>query len=150
VTCRKAGAAVGTALFRPSSEQAVLVVAATDVDAVRTVLQPQLPGRLCVVPSRWTRAQLDDVMAHLSSHADKRLDSDVPGAGWKLEAWGQHADEHGQPYIQAHLFRVTADPGGLGRHSPGRPAEAHPRADPRCPLPGRYPEPLVSALLDIQ
>lgn len=37
------------------------------------------------------------------------MDSDVRGAEWKLDIWGPHADEHGQPYIRAKLFRVTAD-----------------------------------------
>jgi hypothetical protein len=93
------GAAVTAGTFRPSPEQAVLVVAASDIDAVKTVLQPQLPERLCVVPSRWTRAQLDEVRARFHDHWDD----------WALDSCGEPADEHGQPFIEVHLVRVTAE-----------------------------------------
>jgi hypothetical protein len=46
------GAAVTTVIFRPSADQAVLVVAATDIATVEARLRPQLPDRLCVLPSR--------------------------------------------------------------------------------------------------
>jgi hypothetical protein len=55
------GAMVTRVIFRPSADQEVLVVAATDVDAVTQQLSPQLPNQLCVVPSRFTSAQLDEV-----------------------------------------------------------------------------------------
>ena len=92
------GAAVSVVIFRPSSDQAVLVVAASNVDAVETALRPQLPDRLCVVPSRWTRAQLDEVHAHLDEHWDD----------WTLDIIGPHADERAQPSIHVELVRVTA------------------------------------------
>jgi hypothetical protein len=91
------GTAVSVVIFRPSAEQAVLVVAADDVEAVRTVLVPQLPGRVCVVPSRWSRAQLDQVRVHLDEH----------WADWYLDVWGERADEHGQLAIEVELLRVT-------------------------------------------
>jgi hypothetical protein len=93
------GAAVTAVLFRPSSEQTVLVVAASDIDAVTAVLQPQLPGRLCIVPSRWTRAQLDAVHARFTEHWQD----------WALDTCGEGADEHAQAFIVVELLRVTAE-----------------------------------------
>lgn len=96
------GAAVTVVTFRPSPEQAVIVVAATDIHAVETVLRPQLPDRLCVVPSRWTPAQLDEAQAHFDHHH----------ADWALDTWGKSADEHAQPFIEVHLLKVTAEIAG--------------------------------------
>jgi hypothetical protein len=92
------GAAVTVTTFRPSAEQTVLVVAAGDIDAVTAVLLPQLPGQLCVVPSRWTRAQLDAVRAHF----DRR------GGDLALDIWGERTDERGQSSVEVQLLRVTA------------------------------------------
>jgi hypothetical protein len=93
------GLAVSVVIFRPSPDQAVLVVAASDVDAAKAVLEPQLPGRLCVVPSRWTGPQLDAVQAHLNLHSED----------WALDSWGPAVDAHGQPYVEAELLRMTAE-----------------------------------------
>jgi hypothetical protein len=93
------GAAVTVVTYRPSPEQAVLVVAASDIDAVQTALRPQLPDRLCVVPSRWTQAQLDEVRARFDHHHED----------WALDTWGKTIDEHAQPFIEVHLLRVTAE-----------------------------------------
>jgi len=91
--------AVSVVIFRPSGNQAVLVVAATDVDVATAVLNRQLPNRFCVVPSRWTQQELDAVQAHLDTHHDH----------WHLNSWGPAADSNGQTYIQADLIRVTAE-----------------------------------------
>jgi len=75
------GAMVTRVIFRPSAGQEVLVVAATDVDAVTRQLSPQLPDQLCVVPSRFTRAQLDKVRDVLLSHwREWRLEPAAPAA----------------------------------------------------------------------
>ena len=58
---RETGAAVAVTIFRPSEDQAVLVVAADDTAAVAARLRPQLGKLLCVVPSRWSRAELDAI-----------------------------------------------------------------------------------------
>jgi hypothetical protein len=55
------GAAAAVTIFRPGQDRAVLVIAATDPDAVEARLRPQLGALLCVVPSRWTKAELDAV-----------------------------------------------------------------------------------------
>ena len=51
------GAAVTVVIFRPSTDQALLVIAAGDIAAVEAQLRPQLADRLCVVASRWTGEQ---------------------------------------------------------------------------------------------
>ena len=75
------------------------VVAATDVDAVTRQLSPHLPNQLCVVPSRFTRAQLDEVRDVLRAHWRQ----------WRLESFGTGPDAQAQPFIRAELFRVTAE-----------------------------------------
>ena len=93
------GAAVAVVTFRPSPYQAVLVVAAHDIDAVEKMLRPQLPGRLCIVASRWTRDQLDNVRAHLMQHWQD----------WTMETVGEDIDEYAQAYVEVGLLRVTGD-----------------------------------------
>lgn len=93
------GAAVTTVIFRPSADQAVLVVAATDVAAVEAALRPQLPDRLCVVPSRWTRAQLDQAHMHLRAMSDR----------WDIYQSGPRCDDQAQATITVTLMRVTEE-----------------------------------------
>jgi hypothetical protein len=93
------GAAVTVVTFRPGPYQAVLVVAAEDIDAVEKMLRPQLPDRLCVVASRWTRDQLDNVRAHLMQHWQD----------WTLESVGEDIDEDAQACVEVELLRVTGD-----------------------------------------
>lgn len=91
---RETGAAVMMTTFRPSEDQAVLVVAAADPEAVEAHLRPQLGPLLCIVPSKWTRAELEAVRAHLSAHCED----------WNLYAWGGYTStEDGQALITARL-----------------------------------------------
>jgi hypothetical protein len=116
------GAIVHPVIFRPSADQEVLVVAATGVDAATQQLFPQLPHQHCVVPSRFTSAQLDEVRDVLLAHWRE----------WRLETCGTgSADPQAQPFATAEPFRVTADmaewadtlPAGLLRLNPAlRPA----------------------------
>lgn len=91
------GAAVTVVIFRPGLDQAVLVVAASDVAAVETRLRPQLGERLCVVPSRWTRAQLDEARRHLMAMQER----------WRIYMHGPQCDEFAQPTMAVTLVRVT-------------------------------------------
>jgi hypothetical protein len=91
------GTAVTTVIFRPSDDQAVLVVAATDIAEVEARLRPQLPDRLCVVPSRWTREQLDAAQRHFTAMAKR----------WRLYGWGPRCDEQAQASMTATLVKVT-------------------------------------------
>src|SRR3984957_19618323 len=89
---RETGAAVAMTTFRPSEDQAVLVVAAADSDAVEAHLRPQLGELLCVILSKWTKADLEAVGAHLLAHHD-----------WNLYSWGDTSAEDGQAMITASL-----------------------------------------------
>jgi hypothetical protein len=94
------GAAVARTLFRPSKDQAVLVIAAADVDAVEGQLRPQLGPLLCVVPSKWNRAELEAIDAHLHAHHEK----------WNLYEWGYGPTTHdGQAQITARLTRMLPE-----------------------------------------
>lgn len=93
------GAAVTRVTFRPSRTQTVLVVAATDIAAAESFLRPQLPGRLCVVASRFTRAQLTAVCDHLLARWEE----------WALYGLREHVDEQAQASIKTEPLRVTTE-----------------------------------------
>ena len=96
---QSSGAMVHPVIFRPSEDQEVLVVAATDVDAVTRQLSPKMPRQPCVVPSRFTRAQLDEVYDVLLAN----------WRDWRLESFGTSSDEQAQPFIATMMFRITAE-----------------------------------------
>jgi hypothetical protein len=96
---RDVEAVVSVTVFHPSPEQEVLVVAATDPAAVEARLRPQLGARLRVVPSRWTRAELDAVRSQL----------DARRRSWNLLRLGRSADEDGQARIAVKLARVLPE-----------------------------------------
>lgn len=93
---RETGAAVAVTTFRPGRRQAVLVVAAADADAVEAGLRPHLGDRLCIVPSRWTRAELRAVHDQLSGSWDD----------WRLYGLAEINTGDGQARITANLTRV--------------------------------------------
>lgn len=96
---RETGAAVAVTLFRPGQDQAVLVVAASDVAAVEARLRPQLGELLCIAQSRWTKAQLDAVRGYLSAHREQ----------WNLLEWGPRNTADGQAQVAARLVRVLPE-----------------------------------------
>jgi hypothetical protein len=96
---RVTGALIVLTLFRPAKNKAVLVVAAADRAAVEARLRPQLGDCLCVVPSRWTRAELDSVTSHLHDRHDE----------WNVSRWGPSSTQDGQPYLTASLTRVLPE-----------------------------------------
>jgi hypothetical protein len=91
--------AVEAAVFRPGPDQEVLVVAATDPDAVEARLRRRLGHRLCVVASRFTAAELGAVRDHL----------DARHREWKLSRLGLSMGEDGQAYVAASLTRVAPE-----------------------------------------
>lgn len=126
------GAAVAVTLFHPGSNQAVLVVAAADLAAVEAWLRPQLGNSLCVVASRWTKDQLDDVRDHLHQRWQQ----------WNLYQLGPRHSEDGQAYITARLVRVLPEiatwaatlPSGLVALEPWlTPAKAERNQPPELP-----------------
>lgn len=114
------GAAVAVTLFRPGPEQVVLVVAAADVAAVEARLRPQLGASLCVVPSRCTKAELDQAHAHLSS----RLDS------WNIHRMGVSSDADGQARIVVNLTMVTPEIAAWAASAPPGVADLRPWLSP--------------------
>jgi hypothetical protein len=62
-------------------------------------LSAKLPRQLCVVPSRFTRAQLDQVGDVLLARWRE----------WRVESFCTSVDGQAQPYINAEPFRVTAE-----------------------------------------
>ena len=93
------GAAVAVTIFRPGPNQVVLVVAAGDMAEVEARLRPQLGESLCVVPSRWTKAQLDTVGDYLHYQWEP----------WGLYGLGLHNTDDGQPHMAARLVRVLPE-----------------------------------------
>lgn len=87
------------AQLRPGPHQTVLVVAAADETAVEAHLRPQLGARLCVIPSRWTEAQVDHVTSVLWRHLSE----------WTLDSFGNGSDGQGQRVVRVRLFRVLPE-----------------------------------------
>ncbi len=96
---RDTAAAVAVTMFRPADDAAVLVVAASDEAAVEARLRPQLGDLLCVVPSRWTKAELDRVLGYLHERHEQ----------WDLYQCGPHVAGDGQPCVSARLVRVLPE-----------------------------------------
>jgi hypothetical protein len=96
---RETGAAVAVTLFHPGEGQAVLVIAASDVAAVEAQLRPQLGRSLCIVSSRWSKAQLDAVGDYLLRHHEQ----------WSIYQWGPRNDHDGQASVAARLVRVLPE-----------------------------------------
>jgi hypothetical protein len=103
------GAAVAVTTFRPSEDQAVLVVAAADRDAVEAQLRLQLGDLLCVVTSRWTKAELDAVRAHLHARWEE----------WNLYQLGPSNGEDGQTCMTTGLTRVLPEIANWAASLPG-------------------------------
>jgi len=72
------------------------VVAAADPAAVEARLRPQLGQRLCVVPSRWAKRDLDLARSHLRDHWDD----------WSIYSLGVEVSEEAQAQVTAKLARV--------------------------------------------
>lgn len=82
--------------FRPSDEQAVLVIASTMPEVTRERLAESVGERLCVIQSRWTRAEVDEIQQRLRTESD-----------WTYFMGGAAAGEDGQLQITAHVVRVV-------------------------------------------
>lgn len=96
---QETGAAVGVTVFRPRPDRAILVVAAADTAAVEEKLRPQLGEFLCVVPSRWSRAELDAVLAGLREHQEE----------WAVYMSGESSAEDGQAQATASVTRMLPE-----------------------------------------
>jgi hypothetical protein len=96
---RDTGQIVRDGWLRTDNGALILRVAANGVDAVESVLAPQLPRRRFVVRSRYTATHLREVEQMFAAHRD----------GWGFEGWSYtNLDAHSQPYAEAMLGRVSA------------------------------------------
>ena len=86
-------------MFRPSDDQVVLVVASNEPERTEAQLRPQLGARLCIVPSRWSRQQLDAVRSDL--HDQWRE--------WRLDLMFGHHDDRAQASVRVELMWITAE-----------------------------------------
>ena len=71
----------------------------TDAPAVVKQLAPQLPDQLCVIGSRWSRADIDSLCGHLEQRAEH----------WAVESINESCDERAQATITVKLLRVTRE-----------------------------------------
>ena len=92
------GTIVTITIFRPGATQQVAVVAAGDVEAADSRLRPQLGQHLCVVPSKFSRSELDATRADLERQGR-----------WQVFATGESTDEQGQPLVKVGLTRVIPE-----------------------------------------
>ena len=72
------------------------MLAAEDPQYVQAALQSRYGARLCVVPSRWTHRQLDDVAGRLRAEMGR----------WMIYTCGHSTTEDGQALLTADLSRV--------------------------------------------
>lgn len=96
---KDSGAVVTSVLFRPAPDRVVLVVAASDVQRVEERLRPTLGDRLCVVPSRWRKDQLDEVRGVILKH----------WTDWDVYMMSSPTDDDAQTHIHPSLLRVLPD-----------------------------------------
>jgi hypothetical protein len=114
------------ALFRPSWRQVVLVVAAEQPQQVEAALRPRYGARLCVVPSRWTHRQVDDVAGRLSAEVSR----------WLIYIFGESTAEDGQPLLTVELTRVLPSMAAWARAIPAGLLSIRPWLTPKA-RPGR-------------
>lgn len=86
-------------IFHPNPGTTVIVVAASDVDAVEIEFRSRYGNSLCVVPSRWSKQQLETVRGVLHDH----------WGDWSLSSWAVEADDRVQSTVEVSLLRVPPD-----------------------------------------
>ena len=150
------GQVVTSAIFRPSATSAVAVIAVADVAAARAAL-PDAPGSLCLVRSRFTRAQVTKAMVPFTQDLQSHLKD---GVGVVVSP-GEGVAKDGQVEIDVEVVRMTratlawaqAAPAGLvhltpwlQQVDPGAPLPALLRTGPPEPLPSGFPTELPSGV----
>lgn len=90
---------VTTVTYRPREDSVVLVVAVTDVAAAEAQWRPVVGPRLCLVRSRWSKRQLEEV-------------TDVLRAGWQrwaISMISRPVDDQAQSSVDTEVLRVLPD-----------------------------------------
>jgi hypothetical protein len=87
------------AWFHPAGAGPVLVVSAEDPARVERLLRPEFGAALCVVPSRYTRQQIEGVARRLRVEGESRR--------WLISMHGSGVGGDGQPRLTVELARVV-------------------------------------------
>jgi hypothetical protein len=96
------GQVVTSAIFRPSATNAVVVIAVADLAAARAAL-PDAPRSLCLVQSRFTRAQITQAQQPFSQDLQSHL---TDGAGVVVTS-GEGVAKDGQVELDVEVVRIT-------------------------------------------
>jgi len=96
---RASGGAVHITMFSPVGGGQVPVVCASNPELAESRLRPVCGQRLCVVPSRYSQAQVDAVRADIHRHFQD----------WQVYFCGLTSGEHGQILMTLSLVRLTPD-----------------------------------------
>lgn len=96
------GQVVTSSIFRPSATNAVVVIAVADMDAARAAL-PDAPGSLCLVQSRFTRAQITQAQQPFSRDLQSHP---TDGAGVVVTS-GEGVAKDGQVELDVEVVRIT-------------------------------------------
>lgn len=88
-------------VFRPHETRPVLVVAAEDPERAERALRPTFGAALCIVPSRYSRQEIDDTLGRLRDEQSARR--------WRLTSNGRSAGEDGQPTVVAQFAWIEPD-----------------------------------------
>jgi len=91
------GVAIQVTMFSPPGRGQVLVISASDSELAESKLRLVCGQRLCVVPSRYTQAQVDAVRADIHSHFQD----------WQVYSSGLTSGEDGQIVVTLSLVRLT-------------------------------------------
>ena len=90
---------VTTVTYRPRPDIVVLVIAVTDVAAAEAQWRSLVGSRLCVVSSRWSKQQLEEITARLV--ANYRT--------WGISMVSRRVDNDAQSWVEAEVLRITPD-----------------------------------------
>lgn len=99
---------VSTVMFRPRPDSVVMVVVATNTEEAEAAWRPVLGPRLCIVRSRWTKGQLDQVRDDLVSRWEE----------WTISAIGGPIAEDAQRSVDALVLRVMPGMAAWARDLP--------------------------------
>ena len=90
---------VTTVTYRPRVDSVVLVVAATDVAAAEAQWRPVVGPRLCVVRSRWSKHQLEEVTGALRAGWQR----------WAISMISRPVDNQARSSVDTEVLRVVPD-----------------------------------------
>ncbi|SDO59919.1 hypothetical protein SAMN04515671_1444 [Nakamurella panacisegetis] len=111
---------VSAIVYRPHSNRAVMVVAATDVGMAESMWRPVLGRRVLIVQSQWSKGQLAAVRDELVENWDD----------WTIGLVSEVVDEHSQTRVEALILRVMPAMAAWARAVPDGILQIHPTLRP--------------------